>query len=207
MFAIRHIRCSSGVPNNSLNQNSSSGAVRCFRHSLLDSSASVGVALRPAVMSTSCASAVAASSQFPLPACCLSLHVRPAAPFQLTKLTVVFTKRGSVCLFLVFPLAGLKYIHSAHVIHRDLKPSNLLLNSNCDLKICDFGLARGTKEEADYELTEYVVTRWYRAPEVMCSLSGVRPQDRRVERGLHTGGAARPQAAVPRRRLHQADEP
>jgi len=66
-------------------------------------------------------------------------------------------------------LKGLKYIHSAHVIHRDLKPSNLLLNSNCDLKICDFGLARGTKEEADYELTEYVVTRWYRAPEVMCS--------------------------------------
>jgi serine/threonine protein kinase len=55
------------------------------------------------------------------------------------------------------------------VIHRDLKPSNLLLNSNCDLKICDFGLARGVKEEVDYELTEYVVTRWYRAPEVMCS--------------------------------------
>jgi len=66
-------------------------------------------------------------------------------------------------------LRGLKAIHSAHVIHRDLKPSNLLLNSNCDLKICDFGLARGVKEEQDYELTEYVVTRWYRAPEVMCS--------------------------------------
>jgi len=66
-------------------------------------------------------------------------------------------------------LRGLKYIHSAHVIHRDLKPSNLLLNGNCDLKICDFGLARGVKEEVDYELTEYVVTRWYRAPEVMCS--------------------------------------
>ena len=63
-------------------------------------------------------------------------------------------------------LKGLKYIHSAHVIHRDLKPSNLLLNGNCDLKICDFGLARGVKEEVDYELTEYVVTRWYRAPEV-----------------------------------------
>jgi len=56
------------------------------------------------------------------------------------------------------------------VIHRDLKPSNLLLNGNCDLKICDFGLARGIKEEEDYELTEYVVTRWYRAPEVMCSV-------------------------------------
>jgi len=66
-------------------------------------------------------------------------------------------------------LRALKYIHSAHVIHRDLKPSNLLLNGNCDLKICDFGLARGVKEEEDYELTEYVVTRWYRAPEVMCS--------------------------------------
>jgi mitogen-activated protein kinase 1/3 len=66
-------------------------------------------------------------------------------------------------------LRGLKYIHSAKVIHRDLKPSNLLLNGNCDLKICDFGLARGVKEEVDYELTEYVVTRWYRAPEVMCS--------------------------------------
>lgn len=68
-------------------------------------------------------------------------------------------------------LRGLKYIHSANVIHRDLKPSNLLCNASCDLKICDFGLARGIKKEeaVDYELTEYVVTRWYRAPEVMCS--------------------------------------
>jgi len=67
-------------------------------------------------------------------------------------------------------LSGLKFIHSAHVIHRDLKPSNLLLNSDCRLKICDFGLARGVKladEKHDYELTEYVVTRWYRAPEIM----------------------------------------
>jgi serine/threonine protein kinase len=39
-------------------------------------------------------------------------------------------------------LRGLKYIHSANVLHRDLKPSNLLVNANCDLKICDFGLAR-----------------------------------------------------------------
>lgn len=66
-------------------------------------------------------------------------------------------------------LRGMKYIHSAHVIHRDLKPSNLLLNQNCDLKICDFGLARGTKGSEEFELTEYVVTRWYRAPEVMVS--------------------------------------
>jgi mitogen-activated protein kinase 1/3 len=39
-------------------------------------------------------------------------------------------------------LRGIKYIHGCNVVHRDLKPSNLLLNSNCDLKICDFGLAR-----------------------------------------------------------------
>ncbi|KAF4355936.1 hypothetical protein F8388_025939 [Cannabis sativa] len=62
-------------------------------------------------------------------------------------------------------LRGLKYIHSANVLHRDLKPSNLLLNANCDLKICDFGLARVTSE-TDF-MTEYVVTRWYRAPELL----------------------------------------
>jgi mitogen-activated protein kinase 1/3 len=64
-------------------------------------------------------------------------------------------------------LRGLKYIHSANVLHRDLKPSNLLVNSNCDLKICDFGLARGVEDEQSGNLTEYVVTRWYRAPEIM----------------------------------------
>lgn len=65
-------------------------------------------------------------------------------------------------------LRGLKYIHSAKVLHRDLKPSNLLVNSNCDLAICDFGLARGISESGDTKLTEYVVTRWYRAPELLC---------------------------------------
>lgn len=74
--------------------------------------------------------------------------------------------------FLYQVLRGLKYIHSADVIHRDLKPSNLLVNSNCDLKICDFGLARGIHEGQEGSggtmlLTEYVVTRWYRAPEIM----------------------------------------
>lgn len=67
---------------------------------------------------------------------------------------------------------ALKYIHSAGIIHRDLKPSNVLINSDCFIKICDFGLARrinidpitGNTEE---KMTEYVITRWYRAPEVM----------------------------------------
>ncbi|KAF7805543.1 mitogen-activated protein kinase 3 [Senna tora] len=71
--------------------------------------------------------------------------------------------------FLYQILRGLKYIHSANIIHRDLKPSNLLLNANCDLKICDFGLARTTLEN-DF-MTEYVVTRWYRAPELLLNSS------------------------------------
>lgn len=75
--------------------------------------------------------------------------------------------------FFIYQLfRGLKYIHSAGVIHRDLKPENILINgADCNLKITDFGLARGVYKEEDGKnlLTEYVVTRWYRAPEVMCS--------------------------------------
>ncbi|KAL3499304.1 hypothetical protein ACH5RR_038397 [Cinchona calisaya] len=71
--------------------------------------------------------------------------------------------------FLYQLLRGLKYVHSANVLHRDLKPSNLLLNANCDLKIGDFGLAR-TTSETDF-MTEYVVTRWYPAPELLLNCS------------------------------------
>ena len=71
--------------------------------------------------------------------------------------------------FLYQLLRGLKYIHSANIIHRDLKPSNLLVNANCDLKICDFGLARPNIN--DEFMTEYVVTRWYRAPELLLNSS------------------------------------
>ena len=69
-------------------------------------------------------------------------------------------------------LCGLKYIHSANVLHRDLKPGNLLVNADCELKICDFGLARGFSQDPDENagyMTEYVATRWYRAPEIMLS--------------------------------------
>jgi len=44
--------------------------------------------------------------------------------------------------FLYQMLCGLKYMHSARVIHRDLKPANILLNEDCSLRICDFGLSR-----------------------------------------------------------------
>ncbi|KAJ3293550.1 Mitogen-activated protein kinase [Borealophlyctis nickersoniae] len=64
---------------------------------------------------------------------------------------------------------GLKYIHSANVLHRDLKPGNLLVNADCELKICDFGLARGLSDTNAGFMTEYVATRWYRAPEIMLS--------------------------------------
>uniref|UniRef100_A0A915K2E7 Protein kinase domain-containing protein n=1 Tax=Romanomermis culicivorax TaxID=13658 RepID=A0A915K2E7_ROMCU len=76
-------------------------------------------------------------------------------------------------------LRAIKYLHSANVIHRDLKPSNILLDSNCTAKLADFGLARSLKQlcAADTtnnpydldmpELTEYVATRWYRAPEIL----------------------------------------
>jgi len=62
-------------------------------------------------------------------------------------------------------LRGLKYLHSAGVWHRDLKPGNILVNKDCTLKIADFGLARGHKGE-DSQFSEYVVTRWYRSPEI-----------------------------------------
>jgi len=86
------------------------------------------------------------------------------------------------CFILYQLLCGIEYIHRCDVIHRDLKPENILIDSDCTIKITDFGMARGLKhdeEEVDCAspqqsdevlLSEYVTTRWYRAPEIMlCS--------------------------------------
>ncbi|VDQ01797.1 unnamed protein product, partial [Trichobilharzia regenti] len=77
-------------------------------------------------------------------------------------------------------LKATAYLHSGEVIHRDQKPSNVLLDSYCSVKLCDFGLARSLKGRNKSEtgskvncktllpaLTEYVATRWYRAPEIL----------------------------------------
>lgn len=67
-------------------------------------------------------------------------------------------------------LCCIKYLHSASLVHRDMKPSNVLLNSDCVVKVCDFGLARslgGNPDDGTMMLTDYVATRWYRAPEIL----------------------------------------
>ncbi|XP_023756521.1 mitogen-activated protein kinase 9 [Lactuca sativa] len=75
--------------------------------------------------------------------------------------------------FLYQMLRALKYMHTANVYHRDLKPKNILANANCKLKICDFGLARVAFNDAPQAVlwTDYVATRWYRAPELCGSFS------------------------------------
>lgn len=92
-----------------------------------------------------------------------------------------------VQLILYQMLCGLKYIHSARVIHRDLKPANILLNcDDCTTKIADMGLSRVVDESLirqqtsitrdplertihNRDMSVHVVTRWYRAPEIILS--------------------------------------
>ena len=66
-------------------------------------------------------------------------------------------------------MKSLKYLHSADLIHRDLKPSNMLINSDCLMKLADFGLARSIAEENGEMplVSDYIATRWYRAPEIL----------------------------------------
>ncbi|NWU29270.1 MK15 kinase, partial [Dyaphorophyia castanea] len=75
------------------------------------------------------------------------------------------------CYILYQLLKATKFIHSGNVIHRDQKPSNILLDAQCCVKLCDFGLARSlcqlSEDQPSAALTEYVATRWYRAPEIL----------------------------------------
>lgn len=87
------------------------------------------------------------------------LHKIISSPQMLTQ--------DHVKLFLYQILRGVKYLHSSGIIHRDIKPGNLLVNSNCLLKICDFGLARVAEANKNREMTQEVVTQYYRAPELL----------------------------------------
>ena len=86
---------------------------------------------------------------------------------------------GHLQYFMFQMLLAVDEVHRSNVLHRDLKPGNILVNINCETKICDFGLARGfplgqasnsqlsPHVPDDIPVTEYVATRWYRAPEIM----------------------------------------
>ncbi|XP_051045112.1 mitogen-activated protein kinase 15 isoform X3 [Phodopus roborovskii] len=103
------------------------------------------------------------------PGSCLFPDTDLNAVIQKGKLLEDIHKR---CIFYQL-LRATKFIHSGRVIHRDQKPANVLLDAACRVKLCDFGLARSLSDLSEgpegQALTEYVATRWYRAPEVLLS--------------------------------------
>ncbi|XP_064392258.1 serine/threonine-protein kinase NLK2-like [Halichondria panicea] len=87
------------------------------------------------------------------------LHQIIVSPQKLTE--------DHIKVFIYQIIRGLQYLHSAGIIHRDMKPGNLLVNSNCFLKICDFGFARAIEPNPNTPMTLEVVTQYYRAPELL----------------------------------------
>ena len=67
--------------------------------------------------------------------------------------------------YIVYQIAlAIRYIHRGDAIHRDIKPANILINSNFNIKLCDFGLARTLARLNNVQLTDFVSTKWYRSP-------------------------------------------
>jgi serine/threonine protein kinase len=73
-------------------------------------------------------------------------------------------------------ICNLNFLHSADVIHRDLKPANLLIDSSCNVTLCDFGMARTISKVRP--MSPHVVSRWYRAPEIII---GLKDYDKKVD--------------------------
>nr|CDJ87656.1 Serine threonine protein kinase-related domain containing protein [Haemonchus contortus] len=76
----------------------------------------------------------------------------------------------TLSFFVYQMLCAIKHLHNSGVIHRDLKPSNIVVNDKCVLKVLDFGLARKKTIDTAMRMSDYVVTRYYRAPEVILGL-------------------------------------
>lgn len=83
---------------------------------------------------------------------------------------VPFTDADDILKVTTDCLHGLHFLHSHYIAHRDMKPSNILLNitngNRIRAKLCDFGLSRQFSNEL-HRGSDYMVTRWYRAPEVI----------------------------------------
>ena len=75
---------------------------------------------------------------------------------------------------------AISYLHKKNIIHRDIKPENLLIKNNETIKICDFGFARkmkyNEKTKVYEKMTEYITTRWYRAPELILGQGNYGPE-------------------------------
>ena len=75
---------------------------------------------------------------------------------------------------------AVSYLHRKNIIHRDIKPENILIKDDSKVEICDFGFARKLKfneEKSEYEkMTEYITTRWYRAPEMILGQGNYGPE-------------------------------
>lgn len=76
-------------------------------------------------------------------------------------------KPDLVCRYIFQLCCAIRECHRHQVIHRDIKPENLLVNPDHTLKLCDFGFARTVDMADPRHLTDYVATRWYRAPELL----------------------------------------